>query len=67
MSLKELIINSYGADMYKDTNKLKNERNKKAKLKNQVIFLQRCARHKIIPKSLCVRCPINTRRGKNKR
>ena len=65
MSLKELIINSYGADAYYETNKLKIEKIEKAKLKKQIIFLQRCIAHKIIPKSMRVRSPIQTRRGIN--
>ena len=65
MSLKELLTNSYGADTYKRTNQLKLEKNKKAKLKNQIIFLQRCITHKIIPKSMRVRYPVTSRRGKN--
>ena len=65
MSLKILITNSYGADTYNQTNQLKSEKIKKAKLKNQIIFLQRCISHKIIPKSLRVHCPVKSRRGKN--
>ena len=38
---------------------------KKAKLKNQIIFLKGCIVHKIIPKSMRIRSPISSQRGKN--
>ena len=65
MSMKLLITNSYGADTYQETIKLKTEKKKKAKVKNQIIFLTRCIANKIIPKSMQVHCSINTHRGHN--
>ena len=65
MNLKTLITSSYGAETYQVTIKLKEEKNIKAKTKNQVVFLTRCIAHKIIPKSMQVRFPIKSRRGRN--
>ena len=65
MSLKQLITSCYGAEIYERTNELKIQKSKRSKLKNQIIFLNRCVVHKIIPKSFRVSSPIQTRRGKN--
>ncbi len=36
-----------------------------AKAKNQMIFLNRCIHHKLLPRFLRVHCPINSSRGNN--
>ena len=64
MSLKENITASYGASIYKKTTQLKNAKTKMAKAKNQLVFLQRCIAHKLIPKSFCVQSPLRSRRTK---
>ena len=65
MTLKNLIEDSYGAETFQLTDKLKTEKMKIAKLKNQLIFLKRCADNKIIPKSMRVQNPLHTRRAAN--
>ena len=42
MSLKQYITARYGSSIYKETAKLKNVKIDQAKLKNQLVFLQRC-------------------------
>ena len=64
-TLKEYLIASYGARLYKDTNKLKQQKKNEAKAKNQWIFLQRCSHHNIIPKSLNVRTPLSNEHTRN--
>ena len=61
-NLKQHIIASYGAGVYKETTKLKEAKKTMAKTKNQYIFLQRCVKHKIIPKSLRINCPVRNKR-----
>ena len=63
-TLKSYILASYGASIQKKTVTLKEVKKNTAKAKNQVIFLQRCVKHKIIPKSLRIRCPIRSDRSK---
>ena len=65
MTIKTLINNSYGADIFKHTNELKMEKMKKAKLKNQITFLKKCITHRIIPKSMRIKSPLHTRRATN--
>ena len=64
MTLKEYITASYGASVYKRTVQLKETKKNIAKTKNQFIFLQKCVKNKLIPKSLRIRCPIRSNRGK---
>ena len=59
-NLKEHITASYGASMHQKTLKLKEAKKNIAKTKNQYIFLQRCVKHKLIPKSLRIGCPIKS-------
>ena len=57
MSFKDYLIGSYGATVYEKTVQLKKLRTLSAKSKNQSIFLQRCASHKLLPKSFRINCP----------
>ena len=52
MTLKEYLTASYGAGVYKRTVQLKETKKNVAKTKNQFIFLQKCVKNKLIPKSL---------------
>ena len=42
MSLKDLIYNSYGKEIYKTTRELQRKKIKAAISKNQLIFLEKC-------------------------
>ena len=61
-NLKEYITAIYGDSIYKKTLKLKEAKKDIAKTKNQFIFLQRCVKHKLIPKSLRIKCPVRNSR-----
>ena len=63
-TLKSHILASYGASVQKKTITLKEAKKDVAKSKNQFIFLQRCIKHKIIPKSLRTKCPLKTERSR---
>ena len=63
-TLKSHIIASYGASVQKKTITLKEAKKNTANSKNQFIFLQRCVKHKVIPKSLRMRCPLRNERSK---
>jgi predicted GIY-YIG superfamily endonuclease len=63
-SLKTYFTAKYGAEIYKETKELQQAKTNMAKSKNQYIFLQKCIKHKLIPKSLRIVCPINNKRGK---
>ena len=63
-NLKEYITASYGASIYNQTNKLKEAKKEVAKTKNQFIFLQRCVKHKVVPKSLRIKAPKRSLRVK---
>ena len=62
MSLKNYLIASYGAGAQKKTLELKEAKKNVAKTKNQFIFLQRCVKNRLIPKSLRIKSPISGRR-----
>ena len=61
-NLKEYITASYGASVHKKTLNLKEAKKDVAKTKNQFIFLQRCIKNKLIPKSLRIKCPVRSSR-----
>jgi len=63
-TLKQYITASYGASTHNKTVKLKELKKNVAKTKNQFIFLQRCVKNKLIPKSLRIKCPVNNKRNK---
>lgn len=64
MSLKSFISATYGSSIYLKTTRLQATLCKAATAKNQLIFLNRCIHHKVIPKFLQLKCPLNTRRTK---
>ena len=61
-NLKEYITTSYGAGIHAETLKLKEAKKTIAKTKNQFIFLQKCCKHRIIPKSLRIKCSVSNER-----
>ena len=63
-TLKHYLIANYGVGVQKKTNQLKEAKKTIAKTKNQFIFLQRCVKNKLIPKSLRIKSPINSSRSK---
>ena len=63
-NLKTYITAKYGAETYKTTLALKEAKKKQARSKNQLIFLERCVSHHIIPKFLGIKDPIRNRRSK---
>ena len=63
-TLKNYLIANYGVGVQKKTIQLKEAKKDVAKTKNQFIFLQRCVKHKLIPKSLRIKSPIKGRRSK---
>ena len=64
-TLKDYIQASYGASTYQLTSTLKETKKTMAKAKNQFIFLQRCIKHKLIPKSLRIKSPYRSPKTKN--
>ena len=58
-TLKEYITSGYGAGVYRKTTLLKEAKKSKAKSKNQLIFLERCIAHDVLPKSFRVRSPLD--------
>ena len=65
MSFKELIQTTYGSGVHEQTSLYMKKITKMAKAKNQMIFLNRCLHHKLIPRFLRVHCPIKSSRGYN--
>ena len=63
-TLKNYLIANYGVGVQKKTIQLKEAKKNVAKTKNQFIFLQRCIKHRLIPKSLRIKSPIKDRRTK---
>ena len=63
MSLREYIIARYGNSEYKETTQLKNTRINEAKVKNQLIFLQRCIANRLIPKTFRIKSPVKNARA----
>ncbi len=63
-TLKNYLIANYGVGVQKKTIQLKEAKKNVAKTKNQFIFLQRCVKNKLIPKSLRIKSPVNNRRNK---
>ena len=63
-TLKNYLIANYGVGVQKKTIQLKETKKDVAKTKNQFIFLQRCVKHRLIPKSLRIKSPIKGRRTK---
>ena len=63
-TLKNHLITNYGVGVQKKTIQLKEAKKNVAKTKNQFIFLQRCIKHRLIPKSLKIKSLIEDRRAK---
>ena len=69
MTLKEYITAGYGAGTYRKTLVLKEAKKRKAKAKNQMVFLEKCLAHNVLPKSFKIHAPLkgqNARRIVNK-
>ena len=63
MSLKDLIYNSYGKEIYKTTRQLQRKKIKKAAVsKNQLIFMEKCLTH-VTPKSFRIKPPIKSQKA----
>ena len=65
MSLKQLSIASYGKELYKQTSLLQHMKIKNPVAKNQMIFLQRCIYHYVIPKSFRLKTPVKSKKAFN--
>ena len=65
MSLKQLLVSSYGKELYQETLSLQQQKIKKAIAKNQLILLQRCIHHNITPKSFQLKSPLKTKKAFN--
>ena len=62
MTIKDTITARYGASVHQKTIQLKEAKKTVAKTKNQYIFLQKCVKNKLTPKSLRIKCPTRTSR-----
>ena len=56
-TLREYITSGYGAEIYRKTTLLKEAKKSRAKSKNQLIFLEKCIAHQLLPKSFNVHSP----------
>ena len=65
MSLKKLLISSYGKKLQKKTISLQRIKIKAGDEKNKLIFLQKCLTYNIIPKSFRIRSPIKSKKAVN--
>ena len=65
MPLTQLLVSSYGKELYKETLSLQQQKIKKAIAKNQLIFLQRCIHYSITPKSFRIKSPIKSKKAFN--
>ena len=65
MSLKNLFTTSYGEKTYKHTFNLQKMKVKASIAKNQLIFLERCMKNNILPKSFRLKPPIKSINGYN--
>ena len=63
MSLKKLICNSYGEEIYKTIRELQCKKIKAAVSKNQLIFLEKCLTHGVTPKSFRIKPPIKSQKA----
>ena len=65
MPLKNLFTTSFGQKTYKHTVDLQKMKVKASIEKNQLIFLERCIKNNIFPKSFCLKPPIKLIKGYN--
>ena len=63
MSLKELICNSYGVEIYKTTTELQRKKIKAVVSKKQLIFLEKCLTDDVTPKSFRIQPPIKSQKA----
>ena len=63
MSLKDLIYNSYGKEIYKATRELQRKKIKAAISKNQLIFLEKYLTYDVTPKSFRIKPPIKSQKA----
>ena len=64
MTLKEYITAGYGAGTYKKTLILKEAKKLKAKAKNQMVFLEKCLAHNVLPKSFKIHAPLKSQNAR---
>ena len=64
MSLKTYLTQSYGEDIYRTTTRLQELRDKSARAKNHIVFLERCLSHGVTPKSFRIKSPMNDTKAK---
>jgi len=65
MTLKQLITDSYAEKTYKDTIILQQTKIKASSAKNQLIFLERCIKNNVLPKSFRLKPPMKSTKGIN--
>ena len=65
MSLKTIITSTYGSRTYKKRATLQEVGCKAERAKNQVTFLNGCIHHKIIPRFLQIKSPVQSRGTRN--
>ena len=65
MTLKKLVTTSYGEKTYKHPVDLIKMKIKASLAKNQLIFLERCIKNNILPKSFRLKPPIKSIKGYN--
>ena len=65
MSLKKLFTTSYCEKTYKHAVDLQKMKVKASVAKNQLIFLERCIKNNILPKSFRLKSPIKSTKGYN--
>ena len=64
-TLKQHTTAGYGASIYDQTTKLKEAKKSKARAKNQMIFLERCIKHRLLPRSFMMKTPVDGRIANN--
>ena len=65
MSFKQIIETTYGSGTHQKTSLYTKKLMKMTRAKNQLVFLNRCIHHQLIPRFLRVHCPITSVRGTN--
>ena len=65
MSFKQIIETTYGSGTHQKTSLYTKKLMKMTRAKNQLVFLNRCLHHHLIPRFLRVYCPITSVRGTN--
>ena len=65
MSLKQLLVASYGKELYKQTSLIQQIKIKNAVARNQIIFQQRWMYHNITPKSFWFKTSIKSKKAFN--